>query len=199
MMERLGFIRHGVTPWNQEGRFQGHSDIALAPEGVRQAEALAARLRADEGAWDIIYTSDLSRAAKTAQIIADALGLKEIHFDARLREVSGGLLDGTTEEERVSKWGEDWYDSVTTLGLETEEQSVRRGLQCIEDIVSQHPAKRILLVSHGTFLSYMLNQLIPNDPNRPHLNNTSLTTLIRDVEVWQCELYNCTKHLVNIS
>ncbi|MFD0616869.1 histidine phosphatase family protein [Paenibacillus sp. GCM10027629] len=198
-MNRLGLIRHGVTLWNQEGRFQGHTDITLASEGIQQAEALASRLREDEGAWDLIYTSDLSRAAMTAQIIADALGLKEIHFDARLREVSGGLLDGTTEEERVSKWGEDWYDYVTTLGLETEEQSVRRGLQCIEDMVSQHPGKRILLVSHGTFLSYMLNRLMPNDPNRPHLNNTSLTTLIRDAEVWQCELYNCTKHLVDIS
>jgi len=196
-MNRLGLIRHGITPWNQEGRFQGHTDIRLAPEGIQQAELLAARLREDAGlkSWDFIYSSDLSRAAMTAQIVADALGLKEIHYDERLREVSGGLLDGTTEEERVTKWGENWYDDRETLGLETEEESARRGLQCIEALVGEHPGKRILLVSHGTFLSYVLNYLLPKELNRPHLHNTSLTTLVRDTGDWACELYNCTKHL----
>ncbi|WP_152392665.1 histidine phosphatase family protein [Paenibacillus guangzhouensis] len=199
-MNRIGFIRHGVTPWNQEGRFQGHSDTPLAPEGILQAELLAARLR-DESeleSWDLIYSSDLSRAAMTARIVADAIGLTEIHYDERLREVSGGLLDGTTENERVMKWGEDWYDDSETLGLEGEEESARRGLQCIEELVSKYPGRRILLVSHGTFLSYVLNQLLPKDLSRPHLNNTSLTTLVGVTGAWECEMYNCTKHLVNI-
>ena len=65
----FGFIRHGVTAWNKEGRAQGSSDVPLDQEGIEMAQRLAERLAMEQ--WDVIYTSPLIRAAKTAEIIGE--------------------------------------------------------------------------------------------------------------------------------
>ena len=67
-MTTIGFVRHGVTAWNKEGRAQGSSDIPLDDEGIEMAEHVAKRLAEEQ--WDVIYTSPLIRAKKTAEIIA---------------------------------------------------------------------------------------------------------------------------------
>lgn len=84
-------LRHGVTEWNAGRRFQGHADIPLSPDGVRQARAAAAAL-AGYGP-DRVLTSDLSRAAATAQIVAEAAGVAA-EPDPRLREVDVGSWAG---------------------------------------------------------------------------------------------------------
>ena len=59
-MTRLYLVRHGLTDWNVEGRWQGHSDVPLNSKGLEQAAQIAQRL-ASIG-LDAIYSSDLSRA-----------------------------------------------------------------------------------------------------------------------------------------
>ena len=70
-MLRLLVVRHGQTDSNAERRYQGATDVALNATGVRQAEALAQRLRAYE--IDVIVSSPLERALQTARIIARTL------------------------------------------------------------------------------------------------------------------------------
>src|SRR6185436_91891 len=65
---RLIIVRHGESEWNRVGRYQGQCDAPLSDLGLRQAEALARRL-SDEP-LDVIFTSPLQRAAKTAEAIA---------------------------------------------------------------------------------------------------------------------------------
>ena len=67
-MITIFFIRHGQTLWNKELKYQGHSDIELSEEGLRQAEQVAARLRHEP--FSAIYSSDLSRAVVTAKKVA---------------------------------------------------------------------------------------------------------------------------------
>ncbi|WP_198661612.1 histidine phosphatase family protein [Lewinella sp. IMCC34183] len=98
-MTRIGFVRHGITDWNLDKRVQGHTDIPLNEKGKLQAKALAGRLTNED--WDLIYSSDLSRAKETAGTIAEAKGVP-VKLDHRLREMDCGAVEGTTAAERVT-------------------------------------------------------------------------------------------------
>src|SRR5438445_11535878 len=80
---RLYLVRHGTTSWNREGRLQGHTDISLAEEGIRQAERIADRLASLT--VDAVWSSDLSRASGTADAIAQRHGL-DVRTTCLLRE-----------------------------------------------------------------------------------------------------------------
>ncbi|WP_409273517.1 histidine phosphatase family protein [Neobacillus sp. SCS-31] len=190
-MTKIGFIRHGTTAWNKERRAQGSSDIPLDQDGINEARMLADRLSGEE--WDAIYASPLLRARQTAEIIAARIGVEEIHFDSRLREVSGGQIEGTIEEERIAKWGSDWRK--LDLGVEKHESVLERGLPAIQEIKEANPGKNILIVSHGAFIRKIVGELVRELKNEPPLHNTSVTILGHTDEVWECSLYNCTKHL----
>ncbi|MBW8683119.1 histidine phosphatase family protein [Chitinophaga rhizophila] len=191
-MTRIALIRHGSTAWNKEGKMQGSTDIPLDDEGLEQARKLGIRL-SDEP-WDIIYTSQLSRAKKTGEIIAASLGIDDIREDKRLMEVSGGLTEGTTEAERLVKWGSGWRQ--LELGMETEQTVLTRGMSFLDDLIIAHAGKRIILVSHGSFIRHLLKQLAPSLVQDATLKNTSVTRFTVNDDKWECELYNCTAHLV---
>lgn len=189
-MTLIGFVRHGVTDWNYEYRAQGHTDIPLNDEGRRQAELLAKRMENEE--WDYIYSSDLSRALETAQMIGRIKNI-EVKTDPRLREMNGGLIEGTTEQERVNKWGYGW--SKLDLGIEPNDEIVARGMKCIMDICERHPDRKVLIISHAALIGRTLKKLIPHVDTEVHLDNTSVTILNKSQVRWDCALYNCTIHL----
>jgi len=97
-------IRHGQTEMNRTGRFQGRLDSPLTALGERQARQVGARLRAlaDElgGDW-AIDASPLGRTRRTAQIIAEEMGLAVRRHDPRLAEVDFGPWEGLTRDEIV--------------------------------------------------------------------------------------------------
>jgi probable phosphoglycerate mutase len=185
----IALIRHGCTSWNKEGRAQGNSDISLDQEGIFQAEQLADRLSKEE--WNQIYTSPLARAKQTALILANAIGV-EVHMDDRLKEQAGGLIEGTTEQERLKKWGKNWRD--LDLGIEPIEEVQKRGNQFFEEIEQKHRGEKILVVSHGAFIQINFKHLFPDYPSK-HFGNTSLTILEKVHNQWTCHLHNCTRHL----
>ncbi|CAL1517479.1 histidine phosphatase family protein [Chitinophaga sp. MM2321] len=191
MITRIAIVRHGTTSWNKAGRLQGHSDIPLDEEGILQAQKLGLRLSGEH--WDLLYSSHLLRARQTAAIIGQELGIHEVMEDNRLGEAGGGLIEGTTEEERVHKWGDNWKH--LDLGMETNNDVVTRGMAFIEDLVAAHNGKHILLVSHGSFIKQMLAQLLPEMPPASAMKNTSITRLQFTDNSWYCELFNCINHL----
>jgi broad specificity phosphatase PhoE len=132
----LLLVRHGETDWNAEGRLQGHTDRPLNDYGRRQAKELAERLAAED--VDAIYTSDLSRAKETAEILGERLGLPVV-VDADLREKNWGSWEGLTGDERLN---------VDYVGESTEDHR-ERILRAVERIVERHPAQRIVVVTHG--------------------------------------------------
>ncbi len=102
-------VRHGETEWNQDTKIQGQTDIALNHRGRRQADALAERLA--DVPLDLIYTSDLSRARVTAELIANrqprpvpVVALPD------LRECDYGLWEGLTLTEAARRFPDDWND-----------------------------------------------------------------------------------------
>ena len=93
-------IRHGETDWNVAKRIQGSNDIELNRTGLRQAERLAERLAAEP--CDIIYSSDLLRAKKTAEIINSRHGVDLITTPI-LREADFGEFEGRfTTDAKIS-------------------------------------------------------------------------------------------------
>ncbi len=187
---RIGFIRHGVTDWNLERRAQGQLDIPLNDAGRKQAQALGKHLAGEP--WDRIYASDLSRAKETADIIAQALHLN-VHTDKRLREMSWGEAEGTTIEERLKKWGEDWR--AKGLNIESEQSILDRGISFVEEILKTKPGRNVLVVSHGALLSRLFKHYIPHVVTTQPVYNTSLTIMQFVDGKWECDLYNSTAHL----
>lgn len=84
-------VRHGETPWNREGRYQGRTDIPLSPDGERQVRSLAERLAHLPIA--VAIASPLARARKTAEAITSGRPL-ELETDAGLVEISHGAWEG---------------------------------------------------------------------------------------------------------
>lgn len=191
MMTIIGFIRHGVTAWNKEGRAQGSTDVPLDEEGIAMAERVAARLANEE--WDVIYTGPLIRAKLTAEIIASKHSNLQLIVDNRLGEIGGGLIEGTTEEERIAKWGVDWGN--LDLGFEKTEAIIARSEAFIEEVKQAYPGKRVLVVSHGGLISRIVHHLLPNNNYSDDIGNTALTIIELTKQEPLCHLYNCMEHL----
>lgn len=192
-MTIIGLIRHGITDWNELGKAQGISDIPLNQAGLRQAEAIANRVSQER--WDMVYSSDLTRAYKTSEMISAALGIDSITTDARLREINCGLIEGTTEEERILQWGEQWR--LKDIGMEPYDEVAMRGIEFLDEISFRYPDQHVLIVSHGALIGLTLQRLLPEFFTKTYIDNAALTVIKRnrDDNIWQCNLYNCTKHL----
>ncbi len=186
----IGLIRHGVTAWNKEGRTQGSIDIPLDEDGIQMAIKIGNRL--SNAAWTMIYSSPLQRAQQTAKIIAHQAGLENMIIDERLQEIGEGKKAGTTEEERIEKWGIGWRNMP--LDVEPDEEVVERVLSFIEGIKKKYPNEKVLVVSHGSLIQKMVAQLCPDHLEWDELENASLT-MIEVKEQTRCLFYNCVQHL----
>lgn len=91
---RVFLVRHGETPWNARGLYQGHSNIPLNNMGRQQARVAAQKMMAE--GISHIYTSDLRRARETAAIIQEQVGCKRVTTLENLRELNFGAWEGLT-------------------------------------------------------------------------------------------------------
>ncbi len=94
---RVLLARHGETPWNAEGRYQGQRDIPLSPVGEAQARALGERLRKVEVMRAV--ASPLSRARRTAELALGADRAAMLAFDPDLQEIAHGDWEGLLASE----------------------------------------------------------------------------------------------------
>lgn len=146
--------RHGQTDHNLEQRFQGQTDVPLNAVGRAQADQAAAVLAALRPG--LIVSSDLVRAAETADRLAERTGLTAVR-DARLREAAFGDWEGRTREE-ISRTEpqalSDWLSGgdFRPPGGETRGESARRVAAAITDIVTGSEAESIAIVAHGAVL-----------------------------------------------
>jgi 2,3-bisphosphoglycerate-dependent phosphoglycerate mutase len=106
-MKQLVLIRHGESAWNLENRFTGWVDVDLTPKGAQQAIEAGQKLKAAGYAFDIAYTSVLSRAIKTlwhVQEQMDLMWIPTVH-SWRLNERHYGALSGLNKAETAEKYG----------------------------------------------------------------------------------------------
>ena len=175
-------VRHGETPWNTEGRFQGHYDVNLSPEGLHQAYRVAERLAASGNFFDGLYSSDLQRATLTARPIAEALELQPIH-DCRLREIYAGKLQGLLRHEIEAHFPE-FQQAAKTDPWNTPRpggESMADVAARVQSFLDDLPEGRFIIVTHGGVIRAALKIVLNlNDTvwRRFHIGNTSITRLV---------------------
>ena len=104
MPRSLLLVRHGQSTWNDQGRWQGQADPPLSPLGEEQAVEAASRL-ADLGlAFGAVASSDLVRARRTAEIMAEVLGLGPVVVEPAIKEYDVGRWCGLTKAQIEEGW-----------------------------------------------------------------------------------------------
>ena len=196
-MTEILLIRHGETDWNAERRLQGHIDIALNAEGLRQAQALGRALRGE--ALDAVFSSDLQRAYHTAQAIAAGRGI-EVQTDPGLRERCYGAFEGLRHDDirqrypqAYAAWQARELDARLPAGERTAEtlrEFAARAVGAVAGLAVAHNLRRIAVVSHGGLLECICREArgigwdAPRDfdirnasINRLHWNGNALRVL----------------------
>lgn len=188
---RVYLVRHGETDWNVEHRFQGQLDVPLSAVGMEQAQAVAGWLAGQEARYAALYSSDLSRAAQTAQAIAERLDLQPI-YSQELREIHVGEWQGLLSSEVEARYPGHiaaWYekvDSFTLPGGESIPDVQRRMHAYFVGIVAGHIGEAIIVVSHGAALAALIAAMHKWDlvdtwhTRRARMGNTGVTVVTLD-------------------
>ena len=169
MKTRVFLIRHGETLWNREQRCQGFADVDLSDKGLDQAHRLG-RYLAKLLYLSAVYSSDLVRAKKTAEIIAQKQ-LLTVQTDARLRELNQGELEGKNLMSMLGDYPElleKWMNApreVTMPGGESLVQLQARTWQAFNEIIERHRGDSIVIVGHNLCNVTILSKLLDLDLN----------------------------------
>ncbi|GAB3625168.1 histidine phosphatase family protein [Pandoraea terrae] len=203
----LTLIRHGETDWNRAKRIQGHTDIPLSEEGVRQAGQLGARIAHDVAThgsvFDRVLSSDLMRAAQTAEPVARACGLT-VECTERLRERSYGVFETLVVDEIKAQHAEayaHWQSrdpDFVIPGGESLTGFYTRVTAYADFLVRHYQGLRVALVAHGGVLDcfYRLaTNLALSEPRTYPLLNASVNRLEFDGTSWHVRSWGDVSHL----
>ncbi len=163
-MARIFVVRHGQTHGNLAGLFCGHSETALTPVGIAQAQALGRKLASVP--FDAAYASDLSRAGDTAaHILAAHPAPPPLRIDPRLREMHYGEWEALPASELRERHPELMKDFLSARahslpGGETIATIRGRMASAVRDAAEAHPDGQILVVTHGQAIMALLAELL---------------------------------------
>lgn len=187
---KLVLWRHGQTAFNAERRFQGQSDVPLNAVGLVQAERAAPYLAALKP--DAIFSSDLSRATATAEMLARLVGLP-VQLDKDLRERGGGSWEGKTAAE-IAAMHPEAYASWTPPDGEAAAAVADRASLAMERIADSLPGGSLaVVVGHGGALGFGAARLlgIPDDLRAlGPFGNCHWSVLSRRLGHWRLQAHN---------
>ena len=206
MSERIVLVRHGVTDWNREGRFQGHLDPPLAEAGRREARLAADRIAAAAALRPArVISSSLARALQTADAIAEAAGVA-VEPESRLMEIGQGEWEGRTHAELEVEDADRYREWRSSAGIrqppggEPIETATRRVTSLLEEL-DRSRRWPICLVSHGGTLRILAHALLDLDGRRStalDVDNASIGVAARVAAGWQLERWNDARHLLGL-
>lgn len=172
-MKNILLIRHGQSEWNKLNLFTGFKNVELTEQGVHEAKKASENFKELGVKFDLVYTSLLSRAQKTAKIILEGLDQLEdltnnhkIIEDSALNERDYGDLTGLDKKETADKYGEEqvykWrrgYSDRPPAGESLEDVVLRvRNYFELEILPQIHSISNnnILIAAHGNSLRALL-------------------------------------------
>ena len=160
-------VRHGETEWNTKGIMQGHKDSPLTKQGINQAKKAARLFKKIK--FDEIFSSDLLRAQRTAEIIAlerkmavkTSKLLREGLFGRfqgkKVKEMREELKEQLEKREKLSR--EKRFKFRLTDGFETDEEIMSRFITFLREMAIAYPKKKILIITHGGVMKALLIHL----------------------------------------
>jgi probable phosphoglycerate mutase/uncharacterized phosphatase len=152
-------LRHGATDWNRQGLFQGRTDNPLNEDGLRQAHEAASMLRG--AGISRIVASPLVRAARTAEIIADAIAVP-LTIDAGIIEFDFGSFEGLPVRDLMIKHGVNSATGLVSIlpaDGENWDAMAERSLRCVAGWLDRYPGDHLLFVCHDAVMQGMANAL----------------------------------------
>ncbi|MDA1284384.1 MAG: 2,3-bisphosphoglycerate-dependent phosphoglycerate mutase [Proteobacteria bacterium] len=190
-MKNILLIRHGQSEWNKLNLFTGFKNVELTQQGVHEAKKASENFKELGLKFDLVYTSVLSRAQKTAKIILEGLDQLEdltnnhkIIEDSALNERDYGDLTGLDKKETADKYGEEqvykWrrgYSDRPPAGESLEDVVLRVRNYFESEILPQiHSSSNnnILIAAHGNSLRALL--LVMDVYQINEINSVELST-----------------------
>lgn len=159
--------RHGQTNWNLLQKLEGHKDSPLTKKGLEQAKSLAMKFKTVK--FDAVFSSDLLRAKRTAEIISLEKKVT-VKTTQALRERTFGDHEGRTFDEfmetfkdliklRETLTEKERYSFKLTPEIESDEELVSRMIVFLRQIAIAHLGKNVLIISHGGTMRALLIHL----------------------------------------
>jgi 2,3-bisphosphoglycerate-dependent phosphoglycerate mutase len=172
----LVLVRHGQSDWNLKNLFTGWRDVGLTEKGVAEARAAGKKLKAQGLHFDVAFTSVLSRAQRTLDLVLEEMGETDITVfkDQALNERDYGDLSGLNKDDARKKWGEEqvhvWrrsYDVAPPGGESLRDTAARVLPYYIQEILPRVlRGDNVIVVAHGNSLRALvmvLERLSPTE------------------------------------
>jgi alpha-ribazole phosphatase/probable phosphoglycerate mutase len=166
MLTKLYLIRHGETEDRELNRYKGHIDVPLSENGIRQMEQLSKYIVQNcSNSLNAIYTSDLSRALKSAEIIAKPHSIKPVVVKD-LRERNFGLWEGMSFDEIRQRYPDEfkaWRENPLKFAPMQGESTIEvkeRALKAFYEIIERHKGENLAIVAHGGINRIILCHLL---------------------------------------
>lgn len=166
MSRTLVLVRHGQSEWNLKNLFTGWEDVGLTPTGVEEAHEAGRKLKAVGLKFDLSFTSELSRAQRTLDIILSELGQSSlpVRKNIALNERDYGDLTGLNKEEAAGMWGEEqvleWrrsYDIAPPGGESLRDTLARTLPYYVREILPELlSGKNVIVTAHGNSLRALI-------------------------------------------
>jgi len=201
---KLITVRHGESVSNDAGVTAGWADVELNENGLEQAKKVADRLKNED--VDVIYSSDLKRASRTAEEIAK-LHDCELILDKRLREQDKGKYEQGPAKKMWDGFGASGEDILEWTPKDGESAGTVKGrvMEFLNEIRGRHQDKTVLIVSHGVVLA-VLSRTFCNETDfdgdikkeewKKHKHkNSSVSKYTFSDGKWKVVRLNCTEHL----
>ncbi len=198
---RLLLVRHGITQNNIDRTYTGQTDAPLTELGERQAVAAGKYLATEK--LDIIISSDLQRARRTAQAIAHHHNLPVLE-DPDLREISMGKWEGFTPEQLQARDIDEWAYvrgdpiNIPPPGGESFAQFYERASNALKRYREKYAGKTVLWSTHGAFIEVVLCHALKLDLSYRHCfrqENTAINELSFEHELPWIRRLNDIAHL----
>lgn len=200
---RLILVRHGETIWNAEGKYQGILDIQLSDKGRREAEMAACWLENEH--IDAVYSSHLSRARETAEIIARPHKLPVQEFKD-LGEINFGDWEGLTAAEIKEAFGVEAYrvweqdpEKAIISGGERMVEFAARVNRGIDSLIEAHPDQTVAAVTHGGLLMVLGCRIAGESLScfrKYYHNNAAISIVEVEGDTLQFKVLNSQEHLI---